>query len=69
MIQLWGSFEIKNTRLLKKLLEQYNRGHLPDDGQKLEALADRFEQLPLNFMKFHGGSDVDDVIGKSLTRW
>lgn len=59
---LWGSFEIKNTRLLKKLLEQYNRDSLPDESQKLEALADRFEQLPLSFMKFHGGSDVDDVL-------
>jgi twinkle protein len=51
---------------LKKLLEQYNRDSLPDESQKLEALADRFEQLPLSFMKFHGGSDVDDVLGELL---
>lgn len=64
---LWGSFEIKNTRLLHKMLKQFSRKGLPsntDPGAKetLEALADRFENLPLYFMKFHGGSDVDEVL-------
>lgn len=63
---LWGSFEIKNTRLIHKLLQQYMREPLPNGGQgsstKLEAIADRFSQLPLYFLKFHGGSDVDDVL-------
>jgi twinkle protein len=71
---LWGSFEIKNTRLVHKLLKQFARGPiLPtlEDGstsqtsesvEKLKALADRFEGLPLYFMKFHGGSEVDDVL-------
>ena len=73
---LWGSFEIKNTRLMKKLLQQYMRDVLPMADQNAEmterqreeamtslsALADRFEDLPMYFMKFHGGSDVDDVI-------
>jgi len=63
---LWGSFEIKNTRLLNKLIKQYSRGPLPvnmdERRQVLENLADRFENLPLYFMKFHGGSDIDDVI-------
>ncbi len=63
---LWGSFEIKNTRLMHKLLQQYSRGPLPEDklqkAQALEVLADRFENLPLYFMKFHGGSDIDDVL-------
>jgi len=63
---LWGSFEIKNTRLMHKLLHQFSRGPLPNDqinkAQVLEVLADRFENLPLYFMKFHGGSDIDDVL-------
>eukprot|EP00979_Chaetoceros_neogracilis_P012145 scaffold3132_cov164-Chaetoceros_neogracile.AAC.1 len=63
---LWGSFEIKNTRLMHKLLQQYSRGPMPEDkvekAQALEVLADRFESLPLYFMKFHGGSDIDDVL-------
>lgn len=64
---LWGSFEIKNTRLLHKLLKQFSREGLPaitDEGAagQLNALADRFETLPFYFMKFHGGSDVDEVL-------
>ncbi|KAL7483359.1 hypothetical protein ACHAW6_009034 [Cyclotella cf. meneghiniana] len=73
---LWGSFEIKNTRLMQKLLQQYTKDVLPvgiaekdlsiEEKQSvittLSALADKFESLPLYFMKFHGGSDVDDVL-------
>ncbi len=67
---LWGSFEIKNTRLMHNLLKQYARGSLilqkDQDKQKqleaIEVLADKFQELPMYFMKFHGGSDVDDVI-------
>lgn len=73
---LWGSFEIKNTRLMHKLLQQYCKDVLPvgiaekdmsmEDKQKsinaLSVLADKFESLPMHFMKFHGGSDVDDVL-------
>lgn len=67
---LWGSFEIKNTRLMHKLLRQYSRGPLFSEkdlsiDQKVEAvnvIADKFQDLPLYFMNFHGGSDVDDVI-------
>lgn len=64
---LWGSFEIKNTRLVHKLLKQFSRQELPpntDPNAKiyLESLADRFENLPFYFMKFHGGTDLDDVL-------
>lgn len=64
---LWGSFEIKNTRLLHKLMKQYSRDALPDISrpdakEKLNALADRFENLPLHFLRFHGGSDIDEVL-------
>ena len=64
---LWGSFEIKNTRLLHKLLTQHSRSALPDNTdpnakEKFNRLADRFENLPLHFLKFHGGSDIDEVL-------
>lgn len=64
---LWGSFEIKNTRLLHKLLRQFSRDALPDSsapnaGELLDSLADRFQALPLYFMRFHGGSEVDEVL-------
>ena len=61
---------------MQKLLQQYTKDVLPvgiaekdlsiEDKQNvitaLSALADKFESLPLYFMKFHGGSDVDDVL-------
>lgn len=28
----------------------------------LSAVADRFQALPLSFMRFHGGTDVDAVL-------
>jgi twinkle protein len=64
---LWGSFEIKNTRLLHKLLKQYSRSALPDNTdpdakEKFNRLADRFETLPLHFLKFHGGSEIEEVL-------
>lgn len=63
---LWGSFEIKNTRLVQKLLQQFNRGPLPIGEQlklpQLEILADKFQDLPMHFLKFHGGTDIDDVL-------
>jgi twinkle protein len=64
---LWGSFEIKNTRLIHKMLQQFARAPLPISSpaelEKLEELADNFQSLPLHFLKFHGGSDIDEVIG------
>ena len=59
---LWGSFEIKNTRLIHKLLRQFGRKPLPATEESLCVLGDQFETLPLYFMKFHGGSEVDDVL-------
>ena len=64
---LWGSFEIKNTRLLHKLLKQFSRDALPDikapnAAELFDSLADRFEGLPMSFLRFHGGSEVDEVL-------
>ena len=63
---MWGSFEIKNTRLLAKLLQQFSRKPLPtgspDAPAILHQLADRFSSLPMYFLKFHGGSDLEDVL-------
>jgi twinkle protein len=48
-------------------LKQFSRDVLPSNldpnaNELFNALADRFEELPLYFMKFHGGSDVDEVL-------
>eukprot|EP00658_Telonema_sp_P-2_P021192 TRINITY_DN18428_c0_g2_i1.p1 TRINITY_DN18428_c0_g2~~TRINITY_DN18428_c0_g2_i1.p1 ORF type:complete len:197 (-),score=43.24 TRINITY_DN18428_c0_g2_i1:134-724(-) len=35
---------------------------LPLTVESFEEIADSFENLPLHFMRFHGSSDVDEVI-------
>ena len=60
---LWGSFEIKNTRLIKKMLTQlvgYELDGLPHEH--FEATAERFEDLALYFMRFYGSTEVDSVL-------
>eukprot|EP00752_Nemacystus_decipiens_P012825 g11358.t1 len=60
---LWGSFEIKNTRLMQKMLQQFAGRPVKDlAGSTLAAVADRFQALPLSFLRFHGGTDVDEVL-------
>ncbi|KAL7571037.1 hypothetical protein ACA910_003754 [Epithemia clementina (nom. ined.)] len=60
---LWGSFEVKNTALLRILLQQFSKEPLPTDSrEKLEAIGNRFSQLPISFMNFHGASDIDEVL-------
>lgn len=60
---LWGSFEIKNVRLMQKMLQQFS----PAGNVKIAAdplfnqLVDDFEALPLKFMNFHGSSSMDKV--------
>ena len=61
---LWGSFEIKNVQLLRKMFMQFTK--MSDlsvlKREKIELLGDDFEQLPLYFLNFFGGTDVDEVI-------
>lgn len=63
---LWGSFEVPNVRLVQKMLRQFARpaseAAFGGSGAQLEAIADRFETLPLHFMRFFGGSHVDAVL-------
>ena len=60
---LWGSFEIRNARLVEKMLQQFvgaNLRALP--AERLEQVADDFESLPMRFMNFHAGSDLGQVL-------
>jgi twinkle protein len=59
---LWGSFEIKNEILLKKLLMQYAKVDLVEYPDLYNEFADQFQELPLYFLKFFGSSDVDRII-------
>ncbi|KAI9919011.1 hypothetical protein PsorP6_011511 [Peronosclerospora sorghi] len=59
---LWGSFEIKNTRLMHKMLTQLAQRNLSGDLKAFEAAADRFEALPMHFLRFFGSTDVNEVL-------
>lgn len=64
---LWGSFEIRNTRLASTLLRQYAGKPLLDittdeNLLEFEHFANEFESLPLFFMTFHGEQQIKVVM-------
>lgn len=64
---LWGSFEIRNTRLASTLLRQFAGKPLLDKSteenlKEFETFANEFESLPLYFMTFHGEQQIKIVM-------
>ncbi|KAK1934719.1 putative DNA polymerase I [Babesia divergens] len=59
---LWGSFEINNVRLAKTMLRQFSGRNLETSLEDFNYYADKFAELPLRFMKFHGSTSIDQVI-------
>jgi twinkle protein len=59
---LWGSFELNNIRMAKVMLSQFAAVGPEALWERFDEHADRFEQLPLYFLRFFGSSDVDQVI-------
>ncbi|KAJ2962675.1 hypothetical protein NQZ79_g2253 [Umbelopsis isabellina] len=59
---LWGSFEILNKRLAKKMMCQFAEKDLSQHPQEFDIWADKFEQLPLYFLKFFGSTSIKDVL-------
>lgn len=59
---LWGSFEIRNTRLASTLLRQL-AGHPFDERLgDFDRWADEFELLPMYFMTFYGQQTIKVVM-------
>jgi twinkle protein len=59
---LWGSFEIKNEVLLKKLLIQHAKVDLTLKPELFAEYADNFQELPLYLLKFFGSTDIDKIL-------
>ncbi|XP_075230387.1 mitochondrial DNA helicase [Lycorma delicatula] len=59
---LWGSFEVRNQRLARTMLQQYVQLPLDLHPDKLNYWADSFERLPLHFMTFHGQQPLKVVL-------
>ena len=63
---LWGSFEIKNMQLMKKMISQY-AGNASDqdvflDKNYFDEVADDFAELPMYFLRFYGSTEIDEVL-------
>ncbi|CAG06554.1 unnamed protein product, partial [Tetraodon nigroviridis] len=59
---LWGSFEINNVRLAKIMLTQFAVQRLEENLEQYDFWADKFEELPLYFMTFHGQQNIKTVL-------
>ncbi|NP_001084540.1 uncharacterized protein LOC414487 [Xenopus laevis] len=59
---LWGSFELNNVRLAKIMLTQFALQRLEEQLDKYDEWADKFEDLPLCFMTFHGQQNIKAVM-------
>lgn len=59
---LWGSFEIRNTRLASTLLRQMAGHPLDENIADFDFWADEFEKLPIYFMTFHGQQSIKVVM-------
>ncbi|KAI8083089.1 P-loop containing nucleoside triphosphate hydrolase protein [Halteromyces radiatus] len=62
---LWGSFEILNQRLAKKMLYQFAEKDLSLYPEELDHWGNEFEKLPLYFLKFFSSTAIDDVLEAS----
>ncbi|KAJ4439096.1 hypothetical protein ANN_15053 [Periplaneta americana] len=59
---LWGSFEIRNARLARTMLQQMAGIPLDSHLDQFDNWADKFERLPLYFMTFHGQQPIKVVM-------
>ncbi|GFG33037.1 hypothetical protein Cfor_10752 [Coptotermes formosanus] len=59
---LWGSFEIRNARLARTMLQQMAGVPLGAHLDQFDMWADKFECLPLYFMTFHGQQSIKVVM-------
>ncbi|XP_077302693.1 mitochondrial DNA helicase [Arctopsyche grandis] len=59
---LWGSFEIRNARLARTMLQQLAGFPLEENLDKFDEYADWFQNLPFYFLMFHGQQSIKDVM-------
>ncbi|XXQ30142.1 SF4 helicase domain-containing protein [Plasmodiophora brassicae] len=60
---LWGSFEIKNHRLAKTMLNQLHGQSIANcSSEEFDEMFERFEKLPIYFLKFFGATDIHQVL-------
>ena len=59
---LWGSFEVKNKKLVMKQIQQHVGVNLEDefnkDPESFMRYAKKFRKLGIKYLKFHGAENV-----------
>lgn len=65
---LWGSFEIRNVRLAKMMLQQHSGIALESEPHLFDAVADDFEKLPMYFLAFHGQQTISSVLDVTILK-
>ena len=55
---LWGSFEVKNTRLAKMQMKQFSGINLEENLDLFDKWANKFQKLPFYYLTFHGAQEV-----------
>lgn len=63
---LWGSFEIRNVRLIRTMLQQMVGVPLNENLENFYTYANAFEKLPIYFMTFHGQQNIKVVMDVSI---
>lgn len=59
---LWGSFEIRNSRLARTMLQQLAGVPLEQHLQNFNTFADEFQKLPIYYLAFHGQQPIKVVM-------
>ncbi|MGZ3773000.1 MAG: bifunctional DNA primase/helicase [Pseudobdellovibrionaceae bacterium] len=59
---LWGSFEIKNTRLAKTMLYQNSGVELHKVPHEFDKHFKNLEKLPIYFMRYFGSTKTEDIL-------
>ncbi|CAK1548383.1 unnamed protein product [Leptosia nina] len=59
---LWGSFEIRNFRLARTMLQQFAGVPLEQNLEEFSKFADDFQKLPMFYLAFHGQQPIKVVM-------
>ena len=57
---LWGSFEIPPSRLLKKMMTQYNAK--PILAEEFDQVANDFSKVPMHILDFFGSTYINELL-------
>ena len=66
---LWGSFEVKNTRLAKMQMKQFSGVNLEENLDLFDKWANKFQKLPFYYLTFHGAQEVIFLATEKISKF